>query len=109
MLQDTLQETLRNRLICGANHLGIQKCLLAEKDLTFEKALNIAKALEAAEKGHSGSQVRYRCTQFELSLQHRLGGDATKPLQKQQITINHATGVEELIRNPHVNAKTGIV
>ena len=59
---------LRDRLICGANHLGIQKCPLTEKDLTFEKALNIAKALEAAGKGHSGSQVRYRCTQFELSL-----------------------------------------
>ena len=62
--KDTLQETLHDRLICGVN----QKCLLAEKDLTFDKALDIAKRLETAEKGHSGSQVRYRCTQFKLSL-----------------------------------------
>ena len=40
----------RNRRACGVNHLGIQKRLLAEKDLTFDKALNIAKPLEAAEK-----------------------------------------------------------
>ena len=41
---------LRNRHVCGINHLGIQKRLLAEQDLTFDKALDIAKALEMAKK-----------------------------------------------------------
>ena len=49
--KDTLQEMLRDRLVCGVNYAGIQKRLLAEKDLTFIKALDIAQALEAAEKG----------------------------------------------------------
>ena len=31
---------LRHQLVCGVNHVGIQKCLLAEKDLTLEVALS---------------------------------------------------------------------
>ena len=49
--KNTLQEMLRDRLVCGVNHAGIQKKLLAEKDLTFTKALDIDQALEAAKKG----------------------------------------------------------
>ena len=49
--KDTLQEMLRNRLVCDVNHTGIQKGLLAEKDLTLTKGLDIVQALEAAEKG----------------------------------------------------------
>ena len=48
--KDSLQEMLRDRLVCGVNHAGIQKCLLAEKDLTLEVALSKAQALEAAER-----------------------------------------------------------
>ena len=48
--KDTLQEMLCDRLVCGVNQSGIQKCLLAEMDLTFDKALDMAKALEVAEK-----------------------------------------------------------
>ena len=44
-----LSEMLQDRLVCGVNHEGIQKSLLAEKELTFEKALNKAQAIEAAE------------------------------------------------------------
>ena len=42
---------LRERLVCGINHPAIQKTLLAEKDLTLDKAVDIARALETAEKG----------------------------------------------------------
>ena len=48
--KDTVQEMLHDRLVCGVNQSGIQKGLLAEKDLTFDKALDIAKALKEAEK-----------------------------------------------------------
>ena len=73
---DTLPLMLRDRLVCGVNQSGIQKRLLAEKDLTFDEALDIAKALEAAEKDtqdlksdstvrrlsfHFTSQTRGRC------------------------------------------------
>ena len=42
---------LKNRLVDGVNHAGIQKRLLSEKDLTFTKVLDIAQALKAAKKG----------------------------------------------------------
>ena len=46
----TLPEMLRDRLVCGVNHEGIQKKLLAEKDLDYAKAFSLAQAIEAAEK-----------------------------------------------------------
>ena len=56
--KDTLPEMLRDRLVCGVNHAGIQKRLLAEKDLTFTNALDIAQALEAAEKGNKDLTIQ---------------------------------------------------
>ena len=47
---DTLELTLRDRLVCGINNDRIQRRLLAEKNLTFIKALDIATAMELAEK-----------------------------------------------------------
>ena len=48
----TLDEMLRDRLVSGAQNAVIQKKLLAEKDLTFKSALEIALALEISEKMH---------------------------------------------------------
>ena len=45
-----LNDMLRDRLVCGTNATGIQRRLLVEPSLTFEKALEIALAAEAAEK-----------------------------------------------------------
>ena len=39
---------LRDRLVCGIENPAIQKKLLAERNLTFEKALDIAVSMEAA-------------------------------------------------------------
>lgn len=47
---DTLDMMLRDRLVCGINHQVIQRRLLAEKSLTFDKALEISLAVEAADK-----------------------------------------------------------
>ncbi len=47
---DKLQETLRDRLVCGIEADGIQHRLLAEAELTFEKALKLAQAIETANK-----------------------------------------------------------
>ena len=46
----TLDEMLRDRLVSGVQNAVIQKKLLAEKDLTFKSALEIALALEIADK-----------------------------------------------------------
>ena len=41
-----LEETLRDRLICDLAHCGTQKKLLTEKDLTLQKAIEMATAAE---------------------------------------------------------------
>ena len=47
---DSLNEMIRDRLVCGVNHDTIQPRLLAEKQLTFERAFEVAQSVEAAEK-----------------------------------------------------------
>ena len=42
---DSQQDILRDRLVCGVNHQSIQCRLLTEKDLTYEKAIELAKSL----------------------------------------------------------------
>ena len=47
---EVLQDTLRDRFVCGLRHDAIQRRLLSETSLTYDKALEIAKAMEAADK-----------------------------------------------------------
>ena len=44
------KKMLWDRLVCGVNYEAIQKRLLSEKALTYEKALNVTQDLEVAEK-----------------------------------------------------------
>ena len=46
----TLEDMLRDRLVCGINDDRIQRRLLAERELSFEKAVEIALAHEMASK-----------------------------------------------------------
>ena len=45
-----LNDMLRDRLVCGTSNNAIQRRLLQETDLTFEKALEVASSTEAADK-----------------------------------------------------------
>ena len=47
---DTLDQMLRDRLVCGIRDGCIQKRLLAEPELTFRKAFDLCQANEMAEK-----------------------------------------------------------
>ena len=47
---DTLELMLRDKLVCAINDEAIQKRLLSERELTFEKALRTAQGMEAAAK-----------------------------------------------------------
>lgn len=47
---ENLNDTLRDRFVCGQKHEHIQKRLLTESDLTFAKAVEIAMAMEIATK-----------------------------------------------------------
>ena len=42
---------LPDRLVCGINDDRIQKRLLSEPELTFQKAFDLAQAMELADKG----------------------------------------------------------
>lgn len=46
----TLEQMLRDQIVCGINDDRIQRRLLAEADLTFDTALKIALSVEAANK-----------------------------------------------------------
>ena len=48
-----LQDALRDRFVCGLKDERIQRRLLSEKDLTLQKALEIATAMETAAKDSS--------------------------------------------------------
>lgn len=45
-----LNEMLRDRLVCGINHEAIQKKLLAERELTYERAIAVAQGSEQADR-----------------------------------------------------------
>ena len=47
--QERLEEMLRDRLICGVNHEGIQRKLLSEGDISYADALALAQSIESAE------------------------------------------------------------
>jgi len=47
---DTLEVMLRDRLVCGMDEDFIQRRLLAEPNLTYKKALELALGLETAAK-----------------------------------------------------------
>ena len=47
---DSLNDMLRDRLICGINDARIQRRLLAEAEIDFPKALQIAQAMESADR-----------------------------------------------------------
>ena len=47
---ESLEEALRDRFVCGLRHEAIQRRLLSEADLSYAKAMEIARAMEAADK-----------------------------------------------------------
>ncbi len=57
---------LRDRLVCGVNHAGIQRKLLAEKDFTYDKAMTLALTIESSERdsrnleGEAEAALRFR-------------------------------------------------
>ena len=46
----SLEDMIRDRLVCGINDDAIQKRLLAESKLTYKKAVEVAHSLETADK-----------------------------------------------------------
>ena len=55
-----LNDALRDRLVCGIKHGNIQKKILSESDLTLQKAIDIATAMETAAKDAVELQQQHR-------------------------------------------------
>ena len=74
----TLETNLRDRLVCGIRDQALQRELLSEKDLTYERALEIALSHESATKNvaalHSSSgstgETLYQVRALEIALSH---------------------------------------
>ena len=73
---DSLNIMLRDKLMCGVNHKGIQRRLLPEKDLTYDKALEIALAMEAAAKDTKDLQAT--SNSLPLGLNYIASGNNSK-------------------------------
>ena len=46
----TLDDMLRDRIVCGVRNSSVQRRLLAESGLTFKKAFELVQSAESAEK-----------------------------------------------------------
>ena len=57
---ETLEERLRDRIICGIANNQLQRRLLAEPDLTFKKVLELAQAQESADQGSQQLQQQQK-------------------------------------------------
>ena len=53
-----LNETLRDRLVCGLRNMQIQKRLFSEAKLKYSKAVEIAVVMETAIRGASVSSTQ---------------------------------------------------
>ena len=58
---DTLEMMLQDRIVCGIWDEKIQRCLLAEKKLTFAKAYEVANSMESKSKEAEAVNEGTRC------------------------------------------------
>ena len=65
----SLDNMLRDRLVCGVNDSQIQRRLLSERNLTFAKALELAQGLETASKNVQTLQGSVASATAENSVQ----------------------------------------
>ena len=77
----TLDEMLRDRLVCGVRDIRIQRRLLAEPKLTLKRALDLSLAIEAADKDAS-----------EIQKADGQGGDAS--VNKVDVKVNKGSEVK---------------
>ena len=69
---DKLSERLRDCLVCGVRHKGIQHKLLSEPDLSFKRVYALAQSAEASERDTSKLRRSHKATRMSLGLSHRL-------------------------------------
>ena len=63
---------LRDRVVCGVNHEAITNCLLSEKKVTFDKAMELAQTIESAERDMRQLQAAQSMTTTPRVTHHRI-------------------------------------
>ncbi|VDI15715.1 Hypothetical predicted protein [Mytilus galloprovincialis] len=91
---DTLNAMLRNRLVLGIKSDNKQRRLLAEPNLTFEKALKIATAMETAEKNAQDIQAKGTNAAFQKI--NKVSKSYTRNNSGNSFNKEIVTGVEEI-------------
>ena len=76
---DTLENMLRDRIVCGIKNEKIQRRLLVEKELTFQKAFEIATSMEITTKNMA---VLQEANLSEAVNQVTMQADGTKTRKK---------------------------
>ena len=94
---DTLEDMLRDRLVCGVNNDAIQHCLLSETTkLTYKRAMELAQSLESAAKNVEELQGNKEKTTADGKEVHRMhskgghgpGGSKRKPQGRSQSDLS---------------------
>ena len=75
---DHLEDSLRDRLVCGLRSESIQKKLLSEVDLTLQRALEIVQGMESAERALKQENWEVPANNVVLKC-HRCGKSNHKP------------------------------
>lgn len=81
---ETLNDMLRDRLICGVNDIQIQRRLLSESKADFARVLEVAQSIETADKDTQQLQERQATALTETTVHavrdsHKPQGGETKP------------------------------
>jgi len=99
--KDALNTYLRDRFVCGLSSESVQQKLLATKDLSLEKALNISRSYEAASKdakmiqtGTASSSVHHADAAEHSDCVHRMG----QPPQRTSGSARSKTDTRECYR-----------
>ena len=107
---DNLNNMLKDRLVCGVNDERIQRRLLSEVDLTFERAFKLAQAAESADKdtrhlkardaGTSSPGIHYQASKPQAPRKKNLKKQHSTPqTPKQQRYVCWRCGGDHLAPN----------
>ena len=102
----SLEESLRDQIVCGINDSSIQQKLFAEKNLTYKRALELSRGLEAAAK--NVKELKTGKPEEEVTVKkeevHKISRQKKKPPAAATI---HATDVElQVISHRNASSKT---
>ena len=94
---------LRDRLVCGVNHEGIQRKLLSERNLTYDKAFELSVAIETAERDTKDLKTQQPRDRLVCEVNHE--GIQRKLLSKRNLTYDKAFELSVSIKTAEQDTK----